>query len=183
MNIRSNKVKHLSPAKAIALVGISAATIECAKLALSFLPNVELVTLLTALYGYVFGWLGVLSAVVFVCIEPLIYGINSWVITYFVYWPLVAFVFMMLRRARVRNRWILTAVAVGLTVFFGVLSSVIDVAIMIGVNEYYLKNCIIYYLRGVVFYVVQTVCNATLFPLLFTFLSNKLKLIKQNMRV
>ena len=183
MNIWSNKLKHLSPAKALALVGISAATIECAKLALSVLPNIELVTLLTALYGYVFGWLGVLSAVVFVCIEPLIYGINSWVITYFVYWPLVAFVFMMLRRAKVRNRWILTATAVGLTMLFGVLSSLIDVAIMIGINEYYLKNCVIYYLRGVVFYVVQIACNATLFPLLFTFLSNKLRFIKRNMRV
>ena len=183
MNIWSNKLKHLSPAKAIALVGISAATIECAKLALSFLPNIELVTLLTALYGYVFGWLGVLAAVVFVCIEPLIYGINSWVITYFVYWPLVAFVFMMLRRAKVRNRWILTATAVGLTMLFGVLSSLIDVAIMIGINEYYLKNCVIYYLRGVVFYVVQIACNATLFPLLFMFLSNKLRFIKRNMRV
>ena len=58
-------------AKKIALVGISAATIECGKSALAFLPNIEVVTLLCALYGYAFGMLGVLSAVVFVCIEPL----------------------------------------------------------------------------------------------------------------
>ena len=175
--------KYISSAKAIALVGISAATIECAKLALAFLPNVEVVTLLTALYGYVFGWLGVLSAVVFVCIEPLIYGINTWVITYFIYWPLVAFIFMMLRCAKIRNRWILTAVAVGLTAFFGVLSSVVDTALMLGINEYYFKNLIVYYLRGMVFYAVQIICNATLFPLLFPFLAKKLKLIKRNMRI
>lgn len=182
MNIGSSK-KQFSAAKAIALVGISAATIECAKLALSFLPNVEVVTLLTALYGYVFGWLGVCSAVVFVCVEPLIYGINSWIITYFIYWPLVAFIFMMLRRARVKKRWILSAVAVGLTVIFGILSAIIDSAIMIGINEHYFKNLIIYYLRGVIFYIVQILCNATLFPILFIYLADKLRLIRRNMRI
>lgn len=182
MMFESNK-KHSSHAKAIALVGISAATIECAKLVLAFLPNVEVVTLLTALYGYVFGWLGVLASVVFVCIEPLIYGVNTWVVTYFIYWPLVAFIFMTLRRARVKNRWILTAAAVGLTVLFGILSSVVDTAIMLGVNEYFFKNLVIYYLRGAVFYLIQIVTNAIVFPLLFTLLAQKLKLIKRNMRV
>ena len=178
-----SKEKYASSARFIALVGISAATIECGKLVLSFLPNVEVVTLLTALYGYVFGWLGVCAAAVFVCIEPLIYGMNTWVITYFIYWPLVAFIFMMLRRARVRNRFVLTAAAVGLTVFFGILSSVIDTAIMLGVNEYYFTNLLLYYARGMVFYIVQIACNAVLFPILFVFLSDKLKLIKRNMHL
>ena len=169
--------------RAIALVGICAATIECGKLALSAVPNFEVVTLLTALYGYSFGWIGVLSSIVFVCIEPLIYGINTWVITYFIYWPLVATVFMLLRRARVKNRWLLSISAVGLTVFFGILSSVIDTAIMLGVNEYYFTNLLLYYARGMVFYIVQIACNAVLFPILFVFLSDKLKLIKRNMHL
>ena len=175
--------KYTSTAKVVAFVGIAAATVECGKLALSFLPNVEVVTFLTALYGYVFGWLGVCAAAVFVCIEPLIYGINTWVITYFIYWPLVATVFMLLRRARVKNRWLLSISAVGLTVFFGILSSVIDTAIMLGVNEHYFTNLLIYYARGIVFYIVQIACNAVLFPLLFTFLADKLKIIKLNMKI
>ena len=77
-------------ARAIALVGIMAATLECGKLVLSFIPNVEVVTLLVALYGYVFGGLGIIAAAVFVCIEPLIWGFGSWFITYIIYWPLVA---------------------------------------------------------------------------------------------
>lgn len=178
-----SKKKYASPARIIALVGIAAATLECGKLVLSFLPNVEVVTLLVALYGYVFGWIGVCAAVVFVCIEPLIYGINTWVITYFIYWPLVALVFMMLRRAKVRSRWIITAAAALLTVIFGILSSLVDTALMLGVNEYYFKNLLIYYARGIVFYAVQIVSNAVLFPLLFTFLSDKLKMIKRNMEI
>ena len=46
----------------IAYVAVSAATVTAGKLALSALPNVEVVTLLLASYGYVFGPGGVLSA-------------------------------------------------------------------------------------------------------------------------
>ena len=92
--ISAPKGRALSGAKAIALVGVTAATVECGKLVLSALPNIEVVTLLLALYGYVFGWYGVLSALVFVSIEPLIYGFGTWLPAYLIYWPLVALVFM-----------------------------------------------------------------------------------------
>ena len=71
--------KGVIGAKNVALIGIMAATIECGKLVLSFLPNVEVVTLLCAIYGYVFGWLGVVATLVFVCVEPLIWGLGSWI--------------------------------------------------------------------------------------------------------
>ncbi|MBQ7386830.1 MAG: hypothetical protein IJW03_01550 [Clostridia bacterium] len=161
--------------RAIALVGICAATIECGKLALAAIPNFEVVTLLTALYGYTFGWVGVLSAVVFVCIEPLIYGINTWVILYFIYWPLVAFVFMMLGHAKVKNRWILTGIAVALTVFFGVLSALIEVGLFSGSFDNFFYRFSVYYARGIVFYIIQIVTNAVLFPTLFPYLARKLE--------
>jgi hypothetical protein len=173
-----NAKKIKIDAKTVAFVGVMAATLECGKLVLSFLPNIEIVTILCALFGYVFGWLGVIAAVVFVCVEPLIYGFGGWIITYIIYWPLVAFIFMLLNRLGIKNRWLLTAVAVGLTLFFGILSSVVDTAFLLGVNKFYFKNLIIYYLRGLIFYIVQIVCNATLFPLLFPFLAEKLKVIK-----
>ena len=100
--------KRKNPARIVALVGIMAATIECGKLALSFLPNIEIVTLLHALYGYVFGVWGVVASVVFVCIEPLIYGFGTWVPSYFLYWPFVSLLFWLLSRLRVKNRWLMT---------------------------------------------------------------------------
>jgi hypothetical protein len=162
-------------AKKIALVGIAAATIECAKLALAFLPNVEVVTLLCALYGYVFGWLGVLAALVFVCIEPLIWGVNTWVVLYFIYWPLVAFAFMLLGKAKVKNRWIITLTAVVLTVLFGLLSSFIDVGLFSGYFDNFFYRFSVYYLRGLPFYLAQIATNAVVFPLLFIFISQKLQ--------
>ena len=171
---------RLLNARSIALVGIMAATLECGKLVLSFLPNIEVVTLLCALYGYAFGIYGVAATVVFVCIEPLIWGFGSWIITYIIYWPLVALVFMLLKKRGVKSRLWLTAVAVGMTVIFGVLSSIIDSALYLGINENYFKNFCLYYVRGIVFYLVQILCNAALFPTLFLFLVGKLEKMKSS---
>lgn len=170
-------------ARAVALVGIMAATLECGKLALSFLPNIEVVTLLCALYGYAFGIYGIIAAAVFVCIEPLIYGFGSWILSYFIYWPLVAFVFMLLRKRGVRGRLVLTAAALGLTVLFGLLSAAVDAAFYLGINENYLTNFCLYYIRGIVFYLVQLACNGALFPTLFLFLAEKLEQIKPNVKL
>ena len=166
-------------ARKVALVGIMAATVECAKLALSFLPNIEAVTLLLGLYGYTFGCLGVAAAVVFVSIEPLIYGFGTWVISYYLYWPLVAALFALLAKAKVKNRFLLTLFAVLLTVWFSVLTSLVDVGLFSGYFDNFLYRFGVYYARGVVFYAVQIACNAVLFPLLFKFLSEKLWTIKK----
>ena len=168
------KFDKINSAKTVALVGIMAATLECGKLVFSFLPNIEVVTLLTAVYGYVFGWLGVAAALVFVLIEPLIWGFGSWFITYILYWPFVAFVFMIFRKKNISGRLMPTGTAAGLTILFGVVSSVIDSAFYLGINENYIKNLIIYYIRGVSFYIVQIICNIALFLTLYSYLSNKI---------
>ena len=178
MNI-SPKRKVLSGARAIALVGITAATVECAKLALAALPNIEIVTLLLALYGYVFGWYGVMAAFVFVSIEPLIYGFGTWIVSYYIHWPIVALVFMLLGKLKIKNRWIISAVAVILTVGFGVLTSLIDVGLLTGNFDRFFYRFGALYTSGILFYALQIGCNAVLFPLTFGFLSAKLMRIRK----
>lgn len=178
--MQTEKKINFSGAKSLALVGIMAATVECGKLALSFLPNIEVVTLLLALFGYVFGWYGVAAAVVFVCIEPLIYGVGSWIITYILYWPAVAVVFMILSRLKVKKIWMLTSVAVLMTFLFGVISSVIDSAFYLGINQHYLSNLALYYARGLIFYILQIACNLALFLTVFNYLSGKLTALKRH---
>ena len=159
----------------LALIGLMAATLECGKLVLSFLPNIEVVTLFCALFGYVFGGAGVIATIVFIAIEPLIYGFGTWIISYCIHWPLVAIIFMLLGRAKVKNRVILTCIAVVMTAWFGVLSSLVDVGLFSGYFDRFFYRFGIYYLRGISFYITQTVCNAILFPLLFRPLSELLK--------
>ncbi len=166
--------KRIKPARAVALVGIMTATMECGKLALSFLPNIEVVTLLHALYGYVFGSLGIVASLVFVCIEPLIYGFGTWVPAYFLYWPIVAAVFMLLSRLKVKNRWLITVVAVLLTVWFGILTSLVEIGLFSGFFDDFFSRFSIYYLRGIPFYAAQIATNAVIFPLLFRFIAERL---------
>ena len=177
MHIKSLNVKT------IATVGVMAATLECGKLVLSFLPNIEVVSILTALYGFVFGWAGVLASFIFVMIEPLIWGFGPWFITYLIYWPTLAFVFMCLGRRKIENRWVILAIILGLTVGFGILSSIIDVALYIGINKHYFSNLILYYIRGIGFYLTQICCNAVLFLLVFKPLKDRLIRIKGRLMI
>ena len=176
--MKKRSKNKMSAAQKVALVGIMAAAVECAKLALAAIPNVEIVTLLLALFGYSFGYLGVLAAAVFVCIEPVIWGFGSWMVSYFIYWPLVALVFLLLNRARVKNRFVLAGVAVLLTVFFGVLTSLVDVGLFMGRFDNFFYRFSIMYMRGISFYVTQTVCNAVLFVSVFPFLTRKLSALR-----
>ena len=100
---------HRTRAIKLALIAVMAATLEGGKLALSFIPNVEIVTLLCAVYGYVFGLSGIVATYVFVGLETLIWGANTWVVTYLIHWGAVALVFMLLGKARVKRRIVATA--------------------------------------------------------------------------
>ena len=169
-----------SVAKSIALVGIMAATVECGKLVLAPIPNVEVVTFLLALYGYAFGSLGVISAFVFVSIEPLIYGFGAWVVSYYLYWPFVSLVFMLLARLHAKNRFVLAGAAVLLTAWFGVLTSLVDIGLFSGYFDNFWYRFAVYYTRGALFYITQIICNAVLFGFLFKNFADKLSKVKKN---
>ena len=165
----------------LVLIGLMAAILECGKLVLAALPNIEIVTLLCALFGYAFGGAGVVATFVFIAIEPIIYGFGTWIISYCLYWPLVAIIFMLLGRANVKKRVILTLIAVLLTVWFGILSSLVDTGLFSGYFNNFFSRFAIIYLRGISFYITQMICNAILFPLLFRKLSELLVNLKNRM--
>ena len=150
-----------------------AATIEAGKWALAAVPNVEVVTLFCALYGYVFGWMGMSATLIFVWMESMIWGFNTWVIEYIIHWGAVCGFFWLLGRLRVKNRVALTATAVILTIAFGVQSSIIDVLVYMKDGRFFAKTANfwyrfgVYYMRGIWFYVAEVVTNLIVFPLLF----------------
>ncbi len=195
------------PALACALVGIMAATLEVVKLALAILPNIEAVTLFCAIFGYCFGSLGVLASFVFVFIEPLIYGFGTWFLSYLIYWPTLTLVFALLgargrasrmtqgstpcgadgdgraqggcnRRGYIISTVIYTAIAVGMTFLFGILSSLIEVGLFSGAYDNFLYRFLLYYIRGAGFYIAQIMTNLILFPLFFLPLCRTVEKIK-----
>ena len=74
----------------ITLIGILSASITASKLALSFIPNVELVTLLFMVYTVVFGIRkSLFISVIFTITEIFIYGFSTWLLVYFIIWPML----------------------------------------------------------------------------------------------
>ena len=99
-------------------------------------------------------------------------------ISYFIYWPLVALVFFFLGRMRVKNLIAITSIAVVLTALFGVLTAFVDVGLFSGSYENFFARFAIYYSRGIAFYIAQIATNAVIFPLLFRPLGNSLLKMK-----
>ncbi|MDE6361520.1 MAG: hypothetical protein K2L53_00925 [Clostridia bacterium] len=161
----------------LALIAIMAATLEGGKLALAAIPNVEVVTLLCAVYGYVFGVYGVIATYIFVGIETMIWGVNTWVVTYLIHWGCVTFAFMLLGKFKIQSRLIATATAVIMTVAFGVLSSLVDTGLLTGFFDNFWKRFAIIYTRGVVFYLTQIICNLLLFLIVFKPFVKRLQLL------
>ena len=159
--------QHRDRAFKLALIAIMAATLEGGKLALSFIPNVEIVTLLCAVYGYIFGIYGIIATYIFVGLETLIWGVNTWVVSYLIHWGCVALVFALFGKFKVTNRLIFTATAVIMTAAFGVLTSLVDTGLLTGFFNDFWRRFAIIYTRGAVFYIVQIVCNLLLFIVVF----------------
>jgi hypothetical protein len=133
------------------------------------------VSLLVALYSFVFGWPGIIASLIFVCIEPMIWGVGTWFVSYLIYWPFLAALFFILGRLRIKNRFIITAIAVFATFLFGILTSLVDVGLFSGSFDNFFYRFGVYYARGIVFYAVHIASNLAVFILLFTPMRNLLE--------
>lgn len=142
-------------------VAVMAASLTVLKLALSFIPNVEVVTLLILCYASAFGARRTITATMIFCtVEILLYGFNSWVLLYYIYWNALAFTASLCLKKP--SLIVAVVIAVLFTVFFGVLSTAIDV-MFAGINGVpeselgYLFTA--YYVRGAWFYIIHVISN------------------------
>lgn len=157
----------MKSAKGIATIAVMAATLSGGKMVMSVLPNIEPVTLLIALYASVFGFAFVLPATaVFIVLDVLIYGVNTWVVSYFIYWPLVALTFALVNK-KPKGVWPNVTTAVLLTLFFGVLTSLVDVGLFMGTFDNFWYRFGIMYARGLPFFAMHVVSNFALFLLCY----------------
>jgi energy-coupling factor transport system substrate-specific component len=162
------KCAALSAVKNIVLTGFLAAVLTVAKFALSFIPNVEIVTVLILVYATVFGFRAVYAVLIFCTVEVLLYGLGSWVALYYFYWTALCVISCALLS---RPRPVAAVIyAVVMTFLFGILDALINAvfAALGGVPSYQLFNIAIgYYARGVEFYVVHLVSNAVVVAALY----------------
>ena len=162
----------------IAVSAMYAALLVGGKQALAALPNIEVVTLLTAVCAYCWGIAVVLPAVnVFIAVDLAIWGVNTWIISYLVHWNVVAICFWALGKARFGKKWLevvcATALATVLTTLFGVLTTAVDTLVGFTGRGFFFdfenvfKRFAALYATGVPFFVTHVVCNFALFAAAF----------------
>lgn len=162
----------------LAVAAMYVAVITGGKQALSIIPNVEIVSILLATCGYVWGLAMALPvAVVFTAVQMAFYGFNMWVFEYFVYWPLLAACFCLLGKAKFRNAVVQTVAAtslvVVLTLFFGVFTSATDTLIgytaegfKVATDDFGYRFSAMY-VRGIPFFATHVISNAVFFAVGF----------------
>lgn len=117
-----NKSKVLIALKDVVVAGLMVATIEVAKAALSFLPNVELTSFFLIMYTLVFGKLVLIAIPAFILIEGTIYGFGIWWLMYLYAWPILVFIALKLRKKE--SVWICTMLSGIFGLFFGALCAI-----------------------------------------------------------
>ncbi|MFR4350415.1 MAG: hypothetical protein ACLT3H_01965 [Roseburia sp.] len=148
----------------IALIGMMIAALETAKLSLSFLPNVELVTLLIILYTLFFGWRIFYVMPAFILIEGCLYGFGTWWVMYAYIWPLLAVLAWLFRKKESVWFWSVFSGAYGL--FFGALCSVFY--FFVGGP----KMAFVWWVAGIPYDLIHCASNAVLCAVLFLPLSH-----------
>lgn len=162
----------------IAISAMYAAFLVGGKEALAALPNVEIVTLFVAICAFCWGIAVVLPAVnVFIAVDMAIWGVNTWIISYFIYWNLVAVCFWAFSKAHFGKKVVqvvcATALAVVLTIFFGVLTTAVDTLVGFTGRGFFFDfddvavRFAALYVTGVPFFATHVVCNFALFAAAF----------------
>ena len=98
-----------------------------AKYVMSFLPNIEPVSLMVMLFAVVFGWKWVYPVYLYVVMEILFYGISLWNINYLYIWAVLAVTASVFRDMKHPLGWAMVSGAFGL--LFGALCGIVDVFI------------------------------------------------------
>ena len=151
----------------IAITGMMIATIEVAKNALAFIPNVELVSLLVILFTLYFGKKILFVIPAFILLEGCIYGFGLWWIMYLYVWPLLALITYIMRKQESVWVWAIMSGSFGLA--FGALCS-IPYIVLSGP-----KAAFAWWVSGIPFDILHFVSNFVLCLVLFNPLSKVMR--------
>ena len=111
----------------LTLFGMLGALTFAAKLVMMGLPNIEPSSLMVMLFAVIFGKKAVYPIYVYVTLEILYFGINTWTICYLYIWLILAIGAWVLRKSREPLAWAMLSGVFGL--MFGALCGIVDIFI------------------------------------------------------
>ncbi|MBE5741770.1 MAG: hypothetical protein E7360_00405 [Clostridiales bacterium] len=158
-------------AKEIAFIGVTVALLIGGQLVLSAISGIEIVTVIFAVYCFIFGvFRGVVTATAFSLVRCIVFGFFPQVVVlYLIYYNLFAVVLGLL------GKWlkssslpmkigVITLVCVLLTIVFTLIDNLLNIWVL-GVISPTVKK--IYILQSIPVAITQAVSNAVIVPLLF----------------
>ena len=143
----------------MALFAVLGALTFGAKYAMSFLPNIEPVSLMVMLFAAVFGRKWVYPVYLYVAMEMLFYGIGLWNLNYLYIWAILAVTAAAGKKMRHPAGWALLSGSFGL--LFGALCGIVDV--FVGGLSYALAK----WISGIPFDIAHCAGNFVMALLLF----------------
>lgn len=152
----------------IALIGVMVAVIEVCKIALGFLPNIELTSFWMIMFTLFFGWRIVIVVPVFILIEGCMYGFSLWWFMYLLVWPLLVLFAWIFREKDNNIFWAILSGIFGL--FFGLLCTIPYVLFYIvgGGVKNALYAGFAWWVAGIPWDIIHGVGNFVLMALLYT---------------
>ncbi len=181
---KNPKKKLRRASRECAYLAVFVALTIAAQLSLSFLPGVEVVTLLFVAYAYAFGARrGMLAATAFALLRQLVFGFFPVVlILYLLYYNLLTFIFGLLgqgRKPNVRSLWWLVPIACLCTVGFTMLDNLLT-PLWYGYSS---QAARMYFFSSLPFMIPQVICTAVTVGALFLPLEKEFQRIKKGMVV
>ena len=162
-------------AKDVVFIGTMAAILLTVQVALGFLPNIELVSLLIILCTLVYGWKTLYIIYIFVFAEGFLYGFGLWWINYLYVWIILMLLIMVFRAKNSPYFWAVFSGFFGLG--FGALCS-ISYLFIGGV-----PMALSYWTSGILFDVIHCIGNFIITLVLYRPLRNLLDRINRRWNV
>lgn len=164
-------------AKDITLIAILSASLTAGKFVLSAVPNVEIITFLFIIYTVIFGLKrSILTSVVFTTTEILIYGFGTWLLGYYILWPILILITHVLKRT-INSEYGFAIVAAIFGFLFGLFFALFE-SLFYGIGY-----AIPYWIRGIPFDIIHGVSNFIIVLVLYKPLTQTIQLAKEKMHI
>lgn len=146
------------PIQKMTRIALLSAILYVAKVALDFLPNVELISFLTIIYTLIFGKEAFLIVTVFNLFQLIQWGFGAWWVSYLYVWPLLVLITLTVKKLLMKaghsqEEFVLWAIVSG---SFGLIFGFLFAIVYIPVNPAYALS---YWIGGLLWDVWHAMCN------------------------
>ncbi|GAB6106831.1 hypothetical protein [Fusibacter bizertensis] len=164
-------------AREITLIAILSASLTAGKFVLSAVPNIEIITFLFIVYTVIFGLKrAFFTSIIFTTTEILIYGFGTWLLGYYILWPMLILITHLLKRT-INSEYGFAIVAAIFGFAFGLFFALFESLF------YGIEYAIPYWLSGIPFDIVHGVSNFIIVLVLYTPLTKTIFVAKQKMHI